>query len=523
MAVQAPQKTRKLKKSQLVTSKLNFEGKPISFKDYKLQQQILDANADEVLLKCARQTAKSMLLMEYSLSSVMGIPYRAFLYVAPTLNQAKVFSNDKILNRINESHDFRRWYIDKDCKRNIFEKSFSNGSKMYFRAETQLDGIRGISVHSNLIDEVQDVPHDSLPIIEETMSGRDNNTVWYAGTPKTVHNPIESIWKKSSQIVPVMVCPAGHHNIPYLDNIFPDGVRCKKCKERIDVRNSYFKRMGRKDAEVQGFWVPQIVLPLHAESEKKWRKLYRKFLNYPSDQFLNEVMGISSGEGLYLLQEKHLRQACRDPEAFDMWDSVDPYAGISELWCGVDWGATNVKSFTVMMIGGYNHFTHKFQVVYGKKFIESNHLAVVDEMASMIEHFNVQHVIADWGSGFMANEVLQSKIQCPLLPCMYTSDRIRFGLDKIAGYYKASRNRTIIDCFKQIKTGRIHFYSWKDFRIMAPMFLAEFQEAGTDNRGNVTLKFDHAEDQPDDGLHAFNYLFSGWKAKYDPEGMYFPG
>ena len=519
-------KVQKLRKSDLVISRLQFEGKPISFARYPLSRQIIDANAEEVLLKGGRQISKSMTLSNYMLSSIMGIPFIRFLYIAPKVEQTKVFSKDKIKSRITESPEFKKWYTDKTCMDNVFYKDYINGACVYFRAITQADAIRGISVNANILDEIQDIPSEIIPIVEETMSGREYNPRWYAGTPKSITNYIETLWQQSSQVVPVMVCPGGHHTIPSVKHVTPDGVRCFKCNEKIDVYQTYFKRMGPKDAEITGFWIPQIVLPLHANNPKKWAKLWRKRLNYSDEQFLNEVMGISAGEGMYLINKGHLVKACNQPDSFDMWrDGIQSYDthGIREFVAGIDWAATNRRSYTVMFIGGWDVHENRFKIVYGKRFTTQNMLEMMNEIAKTIEDFEVNFVAADWGSGVLHNALLESMVSCPVFPVMYAGDRFRIFYDEKAGFYKASRNKTLIDTFAQIRAGRLHFYSWDEFKIMAPMFLAEFQEADEDNKGNLIMKFDHADDQPDDALHACSIMIALWKELRDPHGIRLPG
>lgn len=520
----------KTRRSEIAETKLKFEGKFISYEKYKFSKQIIDTRAKGVVFKCGRQTAKSMTLATVTLTSLVSSPYRKFLYVAPTTLQMSVFSNDKIEARIKESQDFKNLFIDKECTRNVKEKSFTNDSRIYFRAATQLESIRGLSVHVNLFDEIQDIPLDNLGIIRETMSGQEEvGNSWYAGTPKSIHNGIESMWQESSQIIPILKCPVGHHNVPSIEMIHDDALRCSKCKEKIDLTDSYLRRMGNVDAENAGFWIPQIALPIHVNNPQKWWELVRKKELLPRDQFLNEVMGLSAGEGIYLLQEKHLVAATKNPFEFPMWTSYQNQyapgipAGINELWAGVDWGHTARRSFTVIMIGGYDNITHKFTVVFAKKLLSSGALETINEISHWIRHFGVSHVIPDYGGGWGANEVLQTQVECPVIPCIYAGERIRWGYDKSGVKYQAARSRTLIDVFNQIRNGRVHFFQWSQFRDMAKMFLAEFQETSEDNRGNVYTKFDHADNQPDDALHAFNLLFGAWKQRYDPAGYRFPG
>lgn len=514
-----------LKKSQIIERKLRFEGKPISFKDYPLSRQIIDTKSSIKMLIGGRQISKSFTLMGDDMSDVMGKPFRKLLYVAPKIQQSKAYSDEKINDRIKESPDLLKWYMDKNCVNNVFLKTFRNGSKIYFRSETQVNSIRGLSVHKVKYDEIQDMSYDNVVIIDETMSGRKDTEKWYAGTPLTIQNLIHTLWSSSKRITPIMVCPAGHHQPPGLYNIHKDGVRCHKCKERINVRNTYFQRMGDPNSEITAFWVPQIVLPLHAEDPEKWRKLWVKFLTYPPDKFKNEVMGISAGEGVYLVTEEHIQNCCKNNDgsgSFEPWSEIRPFDehGIREMWAGVDWGITQSISFTVLIIGGWDSYANRFRIIYAKKFLETDPIKVNREIARIIQNFGVEQIVADWGAGHVANRLLEIDTGLPVQRTMYTGDRLSVIWDNTAGYYKASRTLTLINTFNQIKEGRFWFPTWEWTKMFAPHILAEYFEARTDNAGNNLLKFDHPPDQPDDFLQALNILYNVWAFNRAPHRIF---
>lgn len=517
-----------VKKSDMVEKLLRFQGKPLLFKNYPLSRQVIDTKSRAVLLKGGRQISKSVTLASNILAEIMAYSYNSFLYIAPTLPQVKVFSHDKISARVQESPVFKEIYIDKNSIDNVYEKVYTNQSKIYFRAITQLESIRGIAVKKNMFDEVQDIPTDSLPVIMETMSGQEEaSEVWYAGTPKSIGNTIETLWQKSKKISPIFICDSGHHTVPSLEHIEPKGLTCPKCKSIIDVRQAYFKSMGKQDAEISGFWIPQIALPLHTENPEKWGDLYRKKLNYPKEKFLNEIMGISAGEGIYLISENDLKMCCvdfRDGSSFDPWPGfINPNShGISEMWCGIDWGITAVKSYTVLTIGGFDSHTNRFRVVYAKKFLDPDPVRTNIEIAQIIQKFGVQVICADWGAGHYANRDLEERTGIPVTRVFYAGDRLKMYWDDLAGYYKASRTKTLVDTFTQIKKGKFHFYKWEVFKDLAPHFLAEFHEETIDNRGNVVIQFNHPDSEPDDALHSLNFMFSVFKATRDPYGQIFP-
>jgi phage terminase large subunit GpA-like protein len=125
-------------------------------------------------------------------------PNYTSLFVSPSAMQTKVFSVTRIDDIIDVSPALRA-LKDTRLTYNLLEKSFINGSKIYLRyAFLSADRIRGLSVNSLFLDEIQDLLTELLPVIEETTSHHKSPFFLYSGTPKTFDNTIEKLWSKSS-------------------------------------------------------------------------------------------------------------------------------------------------------------------------------------------------------------------------------------------------------------------------------------------------------------------------------------
>jgi hypothetical protein len=112
-----------------------------------MSKMILDCESKTIFVIGGRQISKSFTWGMDTLARCAVKPYHYILYIAPTLDQTRTFSNEKIRARIMESPKFRKWYIDKNSIQNVSEKDFKNGSHLYLKAATQGDTIRGISVN----------------------------------------------------------------------------------------------------------------------------------------------------------------------------------------------------------------------------------------------------------------------------------------------------------------------------------------------------------------------------------------
>ena len=150
-----------------------LNGSPLSIpsKSMRHLHPIYDIPSSSTLLKFGRQTHKSTTLgFKLTLPPIKYSNYHA-LYVAPTGNQVSVFSSDKLNDALYGSSVIKTHYFDTKTKDQVSYKELRNGSKIYLRSAFHTaDSIRGISADMTVIDEVQDIISDHVPVIEQCMS-----------------------------------------------------------------------------------------------------------------------------------------------------------------------------------------------------------------------------------------------------------------------------------------------------------------------------------------------------------------
>ena len=68
------------------------------------------------------------------------------MYISPSVDQTKIFSNDRIQPVMDESPLIKKHFLSRGLTQNVFTKEFKNKSKMYLRyALLSADRLRGIS------------------------------------------------------------------------------------------------------------------------------------------------------------------------------------------------------------------------------------------------------------------------------------------------------------------------------------------------------------------------------------------
>lgn len=411
---------------------LNLNGKPYTLVDHYPFSPIMRClMPKQQVWKTGRQVSKSTSLAAHGVVLSNAIPYFKTLYVTPLYEQIRRFSNNYVRPFIDQSPVKNLW-SGTNTENSVLQRSFKNMSLMIFSfALLDADRVRGVSAHKVAIDEVQDMDPDHLPIIQETMAYSRWGLTQYAGTSKSLSNPLEGLWRRSSQAEWFIKCEGcGHWNIPALEfdldkmigeyNIHisekQPGTVCAKCQKAINPRaGRWVHRYPHKRWSFSGYHVPQIIMPLHFADAEKWSMLLQKregFGNTTTSQFYNEVMGEAVDAGQKIISETELRAACvlpwqnRKEPLPECLENLDDYR---HRVLAIDWGGGGEAgvSFTVLTVLGLRH-NGIIDVIWGKRLLlGANHLAEAMECMKYSNTFKADFVAHDYtGAGTVRETVM---------------------------------------------------------------------------------------------------------------------
>lgn len=508
-----------------------------TFEGRRHMRHIYDTNARRILLKCARQVEKSTLLGNISLAYMSLVPAYRVLYVNSSATQAKTFSADRIKDPIETSPLLSR-FTTKMLSSNILEKQFLNRSKITMRyAFLNADRARGIPAWMLCIDEIQDILSSNIPVIEQCLSHAPD--MWrryiYSGTPKSLDNTIEHYWANSSTQNEWAVphdCKGGeagrYWNILGEKNIGKKGLICANCGTLIDpmCEDAQWAAMVAFDPEetpFDGYRIPQLMVPW-----KPWAEILLDYKKYPRDKFYNEVLGISFDSGLRPLTRGELRAACNETVKMSEADKYRPLAFSQPVFAGIDWG-TGEQSYTVIALGTYVDsvfrifFIHRF---VGEDIEPSRQLTKIIEL---INWFNVELVMCDYGGGFHPNNTLTRQFgirRIHKVQWMGRSNK-KFSYDDKMGRWKGARTELLSDVFNAIKkasgkNGRrmVEFPRWEEFKEPYGMDLLNIYSEY--NEGLRQIQYKHAPDKPDDSMHAITYCLLASSLKIPRQDIFVP-
>lgn len=489
-----------------------IELRNFSFKERPHLRRIYDTASRRVLLMCARQVEKSTLLGNISLAYSCIIPSYKTLYVSPSATQTKTFSNDRIKEPIDTSPRLKQ-FTTKMLSQNIFEKQFINRSKITLRyAFLNADRCRGVPAWGLLLDEIQDILSDNIPVIEACQNHAPRR--WrrnvYSGTPKSLDNTIETYWSSRSTqnewAVPCDGCTTW--NILGEKNIGRKGLICAKCGKLINpqhLKAQWVSQRAYDEVHVpfEGYRISQLMVPW-----VDWTEILISYETAGRDKFYNEVLGISYDSGLRPLTKAQVRACCnpqirmqRDFPKYKLMSAGQP------IFAGLDWG-TGEHSYTVLTLGTY--VDRKFRVFYMHRFIgdEVEPDRQMDLIISTLQYFSVDLIGVDYGGGFYPNDRLV-RVFGPQKVWRYQySSNPKFAVMWNAKLkrYMLHRSEVMSVIFNAIKRKReCEFPCWEEFESpYAEDMLNIFSEP---NKLLRMIQYKHAVDKPDDSFHSLLYCW----------------
>lgn len=515
--------------SWFIEHTLHRDGKPFRYYRRRHLRQIYDDPYD-ILLKCSRQTEKSTSLANRAGAYLYagevweedGKPRPIkLLYFSASQIQASDFSKDR-LARVLESPAFTQslagglplWPADRNTRSKsytdqIYEKVLRNGASIKLRAcHLNADRVRGVSSDVIFGDEIQDIPIDLFPVIEESSARSPIRKKIYAGTPLTFDNAIESKWIKSTQYEWVIACTHCDH-FQYLTrkNVgkvwFPEtqsGCICSECGKPIDPQAGQWVNFGHADSPLHGYRVCHVMLP---QSRKGWEEILWKINTYPEQQSENEVFGISHEHANVVLTKDQFYRACDDTRQ----NGVYPGYMITGLSAGVDWGFGG-KANTVLTIGGFHDGI--FHVLFMKNFkgFHGSKDDILAYIAAVCRQWNVPIIFPDYSAGVKENQDLARIYYGSgiVVPICYGPGRSTASWDGKGKMILVNRTKTLSLIFNLIQQKQIRFFGREQMQEFEEGFIYTVTEVSA---RTGSIMYVHPENRPDDELQSLNYAYLG--------------
>jgi hypothetical protein len=487
---------------------------PFPFTNRRYLKEVIDSPSKAIIFLFGRQAEKSTSLGNICLTHCCLIPAVHILYVSPTAPQTKIFSNDRIATPIEISPKVKR-FTSRHLPMNIFEKTFIKQSKIILRyCYYTADRIRGIAADVLMIDEMQDIITDNVPIMEETLSHSPLRKRYYAGTPKAAEGSLGAYWRLSNQKEWAIPCERHspyHWNILDERNIGLKGLICNRCGAPLYPYHPEAQWVTTVEGKMEfdGYRVPQVMVPIH-QGEEEWQILLQKREKYGPAQFDNEVLAIFSEAGDKPITREELKACCNpdlkieDPgqmERRERWAISYP------VFAGIDWG-TGTQSYTVLVLGSY-FGTDRFKVFFFKRYVgrEADPLYQIRDITRILAKYKVTIAGVDYGFGYVQNAKIAQDLagSCEVARCYYSSNpKHKISMAPGVNRFTLHRSEMMSNLFNIMKTQKIEFPNWAEFKSYGEDILNIFT---TYNENLRMIQYDHPPTSPDDAFHAILYAF----------------
>lgn len=387
---------------------------------------------------------------------------------------------------------------------------------------------------SQSFDEFQDMLADAVvPVVTASMKNSSFRFETFVGTPKTMENPIQAYWERSTQSEWVMKCGGcGKYNFVVSEkSIGKRGPICLHCGKTLNPRYGQWVDMHKPEPPpnwdptsgvdfryVKGFHIPSPIMPLNIpgchddpqlqqSAQERWNDILTDMEVFGPSRFRNEVLGVSDAIGRRLISLDELKSLCTGPGILRSPDPNGNMQDVSLTVAGVDWsgGGTSGISRTVLWVWGWVPRIQKLRTLYYRIYPGNNPVNDVRDILDILQKYHVTVVVGDAGEGALPNSMLRDGLgahRCTMVqygsqqsPCKWN------GIDR----YTADRTTMIDNYLMLLKKQGAIFPPYEETVEPIKDILNIYEEVTT--LGKKVWR--HAPSLPDDCLHA--QLF-GWFA-----------
>jgi hypothetical protein len=479
---------------------VNLNRQPISFEGRPYLREIYNVQRGNLVICASRQVEKSTFLANTVIFEAFMNPAAQILFVCPREEQARAFSHLRLAAALQQSPVLRRMLLGKGSRVQVNNLALSNGARVFIRAAYHsADACRGISADLLLVDEFQDVAAGDLPVLQETLSHAKDDRMILSGTPKTVDNHLQAVFRSSTACEWTLTCAACGNETTLDERCLGSvGIICPTCQASLDASQGRWVPHNLGATWGQGFRICHPMVPW-----LNFDGILERQRSYDPVRFRNEVMGLPTVLGDHVVTLQELEECCADRGMARTLEMIPRNAHVP-LIAGVDWGG-GVHSRTVLVIGRMRS-DYVFEVLFFEAFqAREDPNRVITEIAKRCRLFQVAGIAADGGgNGHVYNRILSAHLQprFGFYAILYsTVDQEPFP-DGILTKWVVGRSATIGVLFTRVKQKRISFPRKQE----VGHFLDEFAcEVAVYDDAKRAIVYTHAETQHDDALHATNY------------------
>lgn len=157
-----------------------------------------------------------------------------------------------------------------------------------------------------LVDEFQDVAEGDLPVMQETLSHARNGRTILTGTPKSVDNHLDGMFRQSTANEWTLDCRNCQKAVVLDEHaLSSSGVCCSNCASCLDPRTGRWVPRNPGASWGDGFWVGHPMVPW-----LNYDEILERRQTYDLARFKNEVLGLPTTIGDHIVTRLELEACC---------------------------------------------------------------------------------------------------------------------------------------------------------------------------------------------------------------------
>lgn len=461
-----------------------IKGKPFSFKDRDYLISIYRDMAKEIYIAKARQVEVTEFAINFLLFYLLKNPGTVGLYVSDRQDHVSAFSRIRLRKEAIGKSKMLKPLISKEGNESCLQ--FTNGSILWMVSGwDDFEKVRSYSVDFAVIDEVQSLNADAIPILKETLGKSDYGRLVVIGTGSDYGDDWWKLWHTGDQ-------------------------------KEWDLQTKRWVVKNLENMGISSYHISQYMVPWISAKEIEIKKLGSN-----PRYFANEVEGTWYKGTRKPLVESEIRFLFDKTLSLQEPDEVDYTKG--QLFLGVDWGG-GTKSFTIAWIWQILDGTiPRFQLVYVSKISERSTEKQADMIAELVNRYNIDKGVMDAGGGTRQVQKLEEMYATKIVKVFYTI-RPDDPIELVESENKIIVDRTFaIETIIDLITRPESLGEGKGVpRILIPArdpekvdwiidhFTCIEAESVNLSGGRKYVRYSHPVESPDDALHACIYAYLAW-------------
>jgi hypothetical protein len=293
---------------------------PWSFKKFPFLREIHDCNSELIVSRKAAQLGLTETALNKTFFTI-DILGRDVLYLLPNKSpDAADFSNARFGPALELSEHLRELFIETD---NQGHKR-AGSANLYVRGSKSKAGLRSIPVSLIVLDEVDVMAQENIPLAMERASGQVHKQVFMLSTPTVEGMGIDLYFQNSTQELFEFPCPGcskyislGINNLkvigedPTAKEVQDSYLFCHLCQKKLEHNEKeYFLSKGvwvtQRESDVRGFSVNQLYSPALKPSALAISFLRAKSNPFDETEFYNSKLGLPHTVEGSRVTDKHI-------------------------------------------------------------------------------------------------------------------------------------------------------------------------------------------------------------------------